>query len=98
MRVAEQASRSNKFAVFWVADNIIILFLDLEGYVRKLALRTAWPCFGNSTVLYNVADTLARATTHTAAVARVYRRSRKRKLSVQPWRDADFLAEIQRME
>jgi cellulose synthase/poly-beta-1,6-N-acetylglucosamine synthase-like glycosyltransferase len=51
MRVAEQASRSNKFAVFWVADYIIILFLDPEGYLRKLALRAAWPSFGNSTVI-----------------------------------------------
>jgi hypothetical protein len=41
MRVAEQASRSKKFAIFWVADYIGILFVDLEGYLRKLALRVA---------------------------------------------------------
>jgi hypothetical protein len=46
MRFAEQASRSIKFAIFWAADYIIRLLLDLEGYLRKLALCVTWPSFG----------------------------------------------------
>jgi hypothetical protein len=38
MRFAERASWSIKFATFWAADYIISLFLDLEGYLRTLAL------------------------------------------------------------
>jgi hypothetical protein len=52
MRFAEEASRSNIFATFWTADNIIRLFLDLAGYQRNLALRVTWRSFGNTTV-YN---------------------------------------------
>jgi hypothetical protein len=50
MRLAGQASRSNKFEVFWTADNRNISFLNLEGYLGTLALRVAWPSFGNTTV------------------------------------------------
>jgi hypothetical protein len=35
--MAEQASRSIKFAIFWAADYILRLFLVVEGYLRKLA-------------------------------------------------------------
>jgi hypothetical protein len=37
MRFAGQASRSNKFAILWAADNRNKVFLDLEGYLRELA-------------------------------------------------------------
>jgi hypothetical protein len=47
---AEQASRSNKFAILWATDYTIRLFLDLEGYLKMLALRVTWPSFGNTTV------------------------------------------------
>jgi hypothetical protein len=50
MRFAGQASRSNKFAILWAADNRNKVFLDLEGYLRKLAWRATWPSFGNDTV------------------------------------------------
>jgi hypothetical protein len=49
MRLAGQASRSNKFAIFWAADNRNSLLLDLGGYPSKLALRIIWPSFGNAT-------------------------------------------------
>jgi hypothetical protein len=51
MRFAGQDSRSNKFSIFLAADNRNNSFLDLEGYLRKLALRITWPSFGNTTVL-----------------------------------------------
>jgi hypothetical protein len=51
MRIARQASRSNKFAIFWAADNRNTLFFDLEGYLRKLAIRVTWPSVGNTTVM-----------------------------------------------
>jgi hypothetical protein len=50
MRFAGQGSRSNKFAIFWTADNRKKIFLDLEGYLRKLALRVTWLSFGSTTV------------------------------------------------
>jgi hypothetical protein len=52
MRLAGQASRSNTFPIFWAAaaDHTIRLFLDLEGYLRKLALRVTWPSFANTLV------------------------------------------------
>jgi hypothetical protein len=31
-----------------------VSFLDLQGYLRKLALRVTWPSFGNTTVFANV--------------------------------------------
>jgi hypothetical protein len=52
VRFAGQASRSNKFAMFCAADNRNKLFLDLEGYLRTLALSVTWPSFGNTTVSY----------------------------------------------
>jgi hypothetical protein len=36
MRFSEQASRSNKFAILWAAENRNKAFLDLKGYLRKL--------------------------------------------------------------
>jgi hypothetical protein len=39
MSFAEEASRANKFPIFWTADDRNKLFLDLERYLRKLALR-----------------------------------------------------------
>jgi hypothetical protein len=53
MRFADAAGRSKKFPIFWATDHIIILLLDLDGYLRKLALRFTWPPFGNTTVLYS---------------------------------------------
>jgi hypothetical protein len=50
MRLAEKASRSIKFAIFWAADDITRLLCYLEGYLRYLALRVTWPCFGNTSV------------------------------------------------
>jgi hypothetical protein len=50
MRVAGQASRSNKFALVWAADNRNNAFLELEGYLRKLTLRVTSPSFGNTAV------------------------------------------------
>jgi hypothetical protein len=47
MRFAGQASRSNKFAIYRGADSRNKAILDLEGYLRKLALRVTWPSFGN---------------------------------------------------
>jgi hypothetical protein len=46
MRFAGQALRSIKFALFRAADrrNVSLVF-DLEGYLRKLALRVTWPSF-----------------------------------------------------
>jgi hypothetical protein len=38
MRVAGEASRSNRLAIFWASDNRNKAFLDLEGYLWKLAL------------------------------------------------------------
>jgi hypothetical protein len=52
MRLAGQASRSNKFAIFWAADNRNISILDLERVLRKLAFRVTWPSFANTTVVY----------------------------------------------
>jgi hypothetical protein len=49
MRFAAQASRSMKFATFWVAENINNLFLNIMRYLRKLELRITWPSFGNTT-------------------------------------------------
>jgi hypothetical protein len=37
MRFLGQASRSNKFAILCAADKRNKVFLDLEGYLRKLA-------------------------------------------------------------
>jgi hypothetical protein len=37
MRLAGQASRSNKSEIFWASDHTNNLFLDPEGYLRKLA-------------------------------------------------------------
>jgi hypothetical protein len=51
MRLAGQASWSNKLEVFCAADNRNISFLDLEGYLGTLALRVAWPSIGNTTVI-----------------------------------------------
>jgi hypothetical protein len=39
-----------RFAMLWAADNRNRVFLDLEGYLRKLAVRGTWPSFGNATV------------------------------------------------
>jgi hypothetical protein len=50
MRFAEKASRSNMFPIFWATDHIFRLFPDLEGYLRKVALRITWPSFGNTSV------------------------------------------------
>jgi hypothetical protein len=38
MRFIGQASRSHKFAILWAIDMGDKYFLDLEGYLRKLAL------------------------------------------------------------
>jgi hypothetical protein len=38
MRVAREASRSNKFAILWADDQISRVFFDLDWYLRKLAL------------------------------------------------------------
>jgi hypothetical protein len=43
MRVAGLASRSIKFAVFWAADDSNRMFLDLDAFLRKPALRVTWP-------------------------------------------------------
>jgi hypothetical protein len=51
MRLAGQASRSNKFEIFRASDHRNNLFSDLEGYLRKLACRVTWPSFGNTTVI-----------------------------------------------
>jgi hypothetical protein len=56
MRFAGQASRSNKFAIFWTAAMSAVvqqkkLFFDLEGYLRKVALRVAWPSFVNTSAI-----------------------------------------------
>jgi hypothetical protein len=37
MRFSGQASRSNKFAILWAADNRNKVFLAVDGYLRKLA-------------------------------------------------------------
>jgi hypothetical protein len=37
MRLAGQASRSNKSEIFWTSDRRNNVFSDLEGYLRKLA-------------------------------------------------------------
>jgi hypothetical protein len=42
---------SYKFAVLWADDQRNKVFLDLGGYLRKLALRVPWPSFGNTSVL-----------------------------------------------
>jgi hypothetical protein len=54
MRFAGQASRSNKLAIYWAADYRNKAILDLEGYLRKLALRVTWPSFGNIKVLHDL--------------------------------------------
>jgi hypothetical protein len=51
-RFAGQASKSHICAMFWTADNRNNLFLDLERYPRKLALRVTWPSFRNTTLVY----------------------------------------------
>jgi hypothetical protein len=51
---AGQVSRSITVAIFWAADGRNPLFLDLEGYLRDLALRVTWPSFGNTAVIYNM--------------------------------------------
>jgi hypothetical protein len=51
MSLAGHALRSNKFAIFWAADCRNNLFLDLERYLKKLALLATWPSFGITTVL-----------------------------------------------
>jgi hypothetical protein len=43
MRFAGQPSRSVEFAILWADDNRNKLFVDLEGYLRKRALRVTWP-------------------------------------------------------
>jgi hypothetical protein len=48
LRFAEKASRSNKFPILWAAGYTIELFSDLEGYLRKLALRVNRPSFGHT--------------------------------------------------
>jgi hypothetical protein len=59
MRLAGQASRSNKFEGFWAADKKIVSLLDLEGYLGTLALRVTSPSFGNTTVVVAVAMSAA---------------------------------------
>jgi hypothetical protein len=44
MRFAEQVSRSNKFPLFWAADNKFRLFFDVEGYLGQLAF--LWEYYG----------------------------------------------------
>jgi hypothetical protein len=56
MRFAGQASRSNKFAILLAIDHRTKCFFDLEGYLRKLALRITWPSFGNTTVILDYPD------------------------------------------
>jgi hypothetical protein len=53
MRFAGQATRSNKFAIFWAADNRNIVINVPRGKLdlRKLVLRITLPSFGNTTVL-----------------------------------------------
>jgi hypothetical protein len=58
MRFAEKDSRSSKFAIFRAADNIKKVFLDLEGFLRMLALRVTWPSFGNTSVHTDIASVL----------------------------------------
>jgi hypothetical protein len=50
MRFAGHPSRSNMFTMVWAADNRNQLFLVLEGYLTKFALRVSWTSFGNTTV------------------------------------------------
>jgi hypothetical protein len=51
MRFTGQASRSMKFAIVWAADKENKFFLDLEEYLRQLAIRVTCPSFGNASVL-----------------------------------------------
>jgi hypothetical protein len=58
MRFADQASRSNKFAIFWAADYIIRLVLDPVVCLRKRAVRVTWPSIG-STLVYTKGHSFA---------------------------------------
>jgi hypothetical protein len=49
MRFPEQGSRSNKSAILWASNNRSKFFLDLEGYLRELALRVTWRSVANTT-------------------------------------------------
>jgi hypothetical protein len=56
MRVAGQASRSNKFAILWAADHRNRVCFDINGYLRRLVLRVTWSSFGNTAVSVCVRD------------------------------------------
>jgi hypothetical protein len=36
--------------MFWALDYIVVLFLGVEGHLKKLALRITWPTFWNASV------------------------------------------------
>jgi hypothetical protein len=53
MRFAGRALSSINLQCSGQPTTEISYFLDLEGYLRKLALRATWPSFGNNTVRRN---------------------------------------------